>query len=605
MLQFLKTVVATLVGLMLFTVLGAGGLTLLVLTAANQDAAAPKARKKTVLVYDLSTQVQDTPLGASLFSNRLEEGDVSLRSVVGAIAAAAEDDKVAAIYLQGSAGGTGNGFATLAEIRSALVTFRESGKPIFAYDTDWEESEYYLGSVADPIVIDPIGDLALDGLSAEVRFYAGALDKYGIGVQVIRVGKFKAAVEPYLAQSLSSENREQTQVLLASLWTDLLTTVAEYRPLTVAQLQGIANASPLLTASEALEKQLVDQVAYADEIAQTLADLTDKPEEGESFHSTSLAEYIALSSEGNTEPGRGDDTVAVLYLEGEIVDGSRLQGAISSQPTVQQLRELREEDDVKAVVLRVNSPGGSATAASHIGREISLLAEAKPVVASMGNYAASGGYWIAAPAAKIFAESGTITGSIGTYGLLPNVQKLANENGITWDFVQTAPFANSATLARPKTAAELANRQKTANAIYDRFLDIVAQGRGLDRNALAQVAEGRVWSGRNAKGLGLVDELGNLDDAIAQAASLAGLEAGEWQVNEFPSPRGLEATLIDEFFSEQPQVRWQRQLREQARHLPEPFAQEWRALAQDFAPLLYLSDPKGIYARLPFQIDIR
>lgn len=607
MLQFFKTVLATLVGLILFTVVGAGGLALLVLIAANSESSIAKTRKKTVLVYDLATAVQDTPLGDRPFASQLGTETVSLRSLTQAIKAAAEDEKVVALYLKGGSGSAGTqGFAALSAIRTALGQFRSSGKPIYAYDTDWEETEFYLGSVATQVIVNPIGGLTWDGLSSEVRFYAGALEKYGVGIQVIRVGKFKSAVEPYLAKSLSPENREQTQGLLDSLWGDLLTAVAEHRPLSTDQLQAIANKGGSLTAAEALERQLVDQVAYGDEVDQTLGSLTDEPPDGEAFHGTPLRDYIALSRDATAgKKGKGSDQVALLYLEGEMVDGDRPQGAIGSTPTVQQLKELREDDAVKAVVLRINSPGGSATAASHIGREITLLAQEKPVVASFGDYAASGGYWIAAPAAKIFAEPGSITGSIGTYGLLPNIQKLANQNGVTWDFVQTAPFASNQTIARPKTPTELAHHQKKANDIYARFIDIVAEGRGLERAAIAQVAEGRVWSGRNAQALGLVDQLGNLEAAIAQAASLAELEADQWHVTEFPKPRSLDATLISEFFSEQPIESWHQAIASQLQRFPTPWAREWAAVEQDFTPLMYLSDPQGIYARLPFQLNIR
>lgn len=608
MFQFLKTVLATVVGLILFTILGFGGLTVLVLSAANTEPSVPKARKKSVLVYDLGTQVQDTPTGESILAGGyLPDSGLALRSVTRAIEAAAEDDKIVALYLQGSSGAGGGGFASMAEIREALQLFRDAGKPIFAYDSDWSEMEYFLGSVANTVAIDPIGDLAMDGFSAEVRFYAGALEKYGVGMQVIRVGKFKSAVEPFLEKSLSAENRKQTEALIGSLWSNFLVTVAENRDVTVAQLQGIANDVGRLSANEALAKKLVDRVAYADEIADELKELTGG-EDDEGFRETSLSEYVSFRQErqkNNSQPE--GDRLAVLYMEGEIISGSGFRDVISNETMVEQLRELRLDEDIKGVVLRVNSPGGSAIASSQIGREVILLKEAKPVVVSMGNYAASGGYWIAAPANKIFAEAGTITGSIGTYGLLPNVQKLANDNGVTWDAVKTAPFANSDTIARPKTAAELALRQRTANEIYGRFLDLVAEGRGMEPEAVAQVAEGRVWSGMNAKGLGLVDELGGLNDAIEATAVLAELEEGDWSLEEFPARRSFEEELIEEFFSGAPETRGQlRRVAEASKPgLPVFWAKQLEAVQDDLEPLLYLSDPKGLYTRLPFSLDIR
>lgn len=612
MLQFLKTVLATIVGLILFSAVGLGGLIFLVMVATNNaEKPVERARKKTVLVYDLSTQVQDTPLGDRLFSSSyIEDQALPLRGVTQAIAAAAEDENIVALYLQGGSD-VGGGFASLTEIRKALQIFRESGKPIFAYDSEWGEAEYALASVANTVAIDPIGDFTLDGFSSEVRFYAGALEKYGLGVQVIRVGKFKSAVEPFLKQELSPENRKQTEVLLSSLWSNFLVTAAEHRDVSVAQLQTIANQAGTLTAEEALASKLVDRVAYADEIAEELRQLTEV--DGEmAFRETSLAAYVNQQKSDQDAGGEGD-RIAVLYMEGEIVSGgSGLRNVISGEDMVEQLRELRLDDEVKAVVLRVNSPGGSAIASSQIGREVILLAEAKPIVTSMGDYAASGGYWIAAPTDKIFAEPSTITGSIGTFGLLPNVKKLANDNGITWDSVQTAPFANSQTLARPKTSAELALRQKTANDIYSRFLDLVAEGRGLKREAVAEIAEGRVWSGSNAKGLGLVDELGGLDGAIAAAAELAELEPDDWTLEEFPVQPSLEEALFDEFLSGAPQTRSQLQAQLQAKfqggsqpELPVFWARQWQSIQADFSPLRYLSDPKGMYTRLPFNLEIR
>ncbi len=603
MLKFLRTVLATLVGLILFTALGAGGLALLVFTAAKPEQSAPKVRKKSVLVYDLSLPVTDSaPSGSSLgfgdpFSS--SSGGTSLRSLVQTLTAAAKDDKIVALYLQGSDRPPANGYASLTEIRDAIKIFRKAGKPVYAYDSDWSEPEYFLGSVADHLAIDPIGSLTLNGFSAEVRFYAGALEKFGLGMQVVRVGQFKSAVEPYLNKSFSPANRQQTETLLGSLWGTFLQKTAEYRPVDAKQLQAIATQRALLTAPEALAQKLMDQVSYSDEIDTKLKALTGGPED-EPFRQLSVEEYSNIAQDQNGDSkGKSDNQIAIVYLEGEIVSGEGNFSVAASDTLVELLQEVRQTEEVKAVVLRVNSPGGGATAASAIGRELTLLAQDKPLVVSMGDYAASGGYWVSTPAKKIFAQANTITGSIGTYGLLPNVQKIANSNGITWDTIQTAPFANSQTIARPKTPAELAIQQKTANAVYDQFLDMVAKGRNLPKAEVAKIAEGRVWSGINAKSLGLVDELGGLDAAIAEAASFAKLEPDQWTVEEYPRQRSFEQAIFEEIFSALPQPE-----RAASVSLPAPFNQEWKALQQDLIPLRYLNDPRGIYTRLPFNLEI-
>lgn len=523
--------------------------------------------------------------------------------MVKTIEAAAEDEKIVAIYLKGGNASVG-GYATLKEVRDALKTFRKTGKPIYAYDVDWSEPEYYLASVADNLVLDPIGSLTLDGFSAEVRFYAGALEKYGLGVQVVRVGQFKSAVEPYLNTALSPSSRQQTETLLNSLWQSFLLTLGDYRPLKAAQLQAIANQQGTLGSKEALAQKLIDKVSYPDEIEAALKELTGGPDD-EPFRQMSLLEYVNIAKE-QTQADT-ENQVAVVYLEGNIVNGEGNFGVAASESIATLLRQVRQNEEVKAVVLRVNSPGGSATAASIMGREVELLAATKPLVVSMGDYAASGGYWVSAPARKIFASPGTITGSIGTYSLLPNVQKIANDHGITWDAVETAPFANSDTIARPKTPAELAINQKSANAIYDRFLEVVSKGRSLPRPQVSQIAEGRVWSGMSAKSLGLVDELGGLEAAIVQAAQFAELPDGDWNVQEYPRQRSFEQALFDEFFSALPPQITQsfNRQKQPLTQLPTPLAQELQGLQSDLGAWRDLDDPQGIYTRLPFNLKIR
>jgi protease-4 len=341
-------------------------------------------------------------------------------------------------------------------------------------------------------------------------------------------------------------------------------------------------------ASEARQRRLVDRVAYFDQVVADLKKMTGSDEEDKSFRQISLTTYTRAKSK-DYKKRFSKNKIAVVYADGEIVDGKGGVQQVGGNSFARQLRQLRQDEDVKAVVLRVNSPGGSVTASEEIQREVVLTRQEMPVIVSMGDYAASGGYWIATGANHIFAEPNTITGSIGVFGLQFNVQKLASDNGITWDVVKTSRFADSATVSRPKTPQELAIAQKSVNQIYSQFLDKVAQARKLPKPKVAQIAQGRVWSGQDAKQLGLVDEIGGINDAIQYAAKQAKL-GDDWQVNEYPEVRSLEERILKKLTSE---------ASTQNTKLPEPLTAEFMKLQADLAILKALNDPKGIYARLP------
>ncbi|MEW5860431.1 MAG: signal peptide peptidase SppA [Cyanobacteriota bacterium] len=597
--QTFASLLGSLFGLILFFGLGTGGLIFLLIAVALKDTG-PEIEDKSVLVIDQSLTITDSdPISSTseAISEALsgeENKSVRLRTVLDAIEQATKDKRIVGVYLDGSGSSSSStGFATLREVRSALEKFRKSGKKIVAYNMDLGKREYYLTSVADTIVMNPLGTIEMNGLRSESMFLTGALEKYGVGVQIIRVGKFKSAVEPYVLTKLSPENRQQTQNLLGDLWGDFLTTVSQGRKLNPKQLQAIADTQGILTAPEAKKRGFVDRVAYLDQVVADLKKLTGRTEENKSFRQISLVTYAnATQTEGKNRTS--DNKIALLYAEGEIVDGEGTSRQVGGERFAKQLRRLRLDKDVKAVVLRVNSPGGSASASEVIQREVRLTRQVKPVIVSMGDVAASGGYWISTYANQIYAEPNTITGSIGVFGMLLNFQKLANNNGITWDVVKTSKFADSNTVSRPKTPQELAIYQRFVNQIYGQFLNKVADSRKLSKQKVAEIAQGRVWSGQDAKQLGLVDEIGGIDDAIKSAAVTAKL--GEnWELEEYPKVRSLEQRILKQFAGgENAQIKQPSDL----------LSAELLKLQEELATLTTMNDPRGIYARLPYNLRI-
>ncbi|MEG4628440.1 signal peptide peptidase SppA [Microcoleus sp. AR_TQ3_B6] len=602
--DFLKytcaSLLGTFLGLLLLGSIGLGGLVLLIAVAASSKESGPQVKDKSVLVLDLSLNITDSkPIRSTsaaiqdVLSD--DSGDtVTLRTVLDTIESAKKDPKIVGIYLEGSSDSSSSGFANLKEVRSALQRFRDAKKPIFAYQMDWNERDYYLGSVANTIAVNPYGSLEINGFSSQAMFFTGALEKYGLGVQVTRVGKYKSAVEPFLLTKMSPENRQQTQKLLGDMWGEYLTTVGPNRKVTVGQLQAVADKGGILMADEALKSKLVDKVVYFDEIATELKKLTGSDRENKSFKQISLKNYARIAEDKKSTRANNKNQIALLYAEGEIVDGQGGPTEVGGDRIAQEMRKIREDDDVKAVVLRVNSPGGSATAAEVIGREVMLTGKKKPVIVSMGNLAASGGYWISMGSNRIFAEPNTITGSIGVFGMLFNAEKLAANNGLTWDVVKTARFADTNTVSRPKNPQELANIQRIVDRIYDRFITKVADSRKLPKNKVQEIAQGRVWSGTAAKQLGLVDQIGGLEDAVAEAAKQAKL-GDDWQLEEYPKRRSLEEQILARLSG----VR----VLKPATKL-DPLTAEVKKMQEELAAIKSMNDPQGIYVRLPFNLRI-
>ena len=594
--QFLKqtfaSIVGTIAGLLILLTAGTSGLIFL-LVATTSASKEPKIKDKSVLVFDLSTQIRDsqTPKTIGQVLAGETQNTLSLRQVLQSIDVAAKDDRIVGLFLDGRKSGAGNGYATMEEVRQALEKFRATGKKIIAYDVDWSEREYYLASVADKILLNPMGMIEFNGLNSQQMFLKGALEKYGIGIQVVRVGDYKSAVEPFTRQNLSPENRQQTETLLTGLWDKFLVTIGTSRELSPKELQEIANSKGYIESQEAAEIGLIDEVGYYDNVTHQLRELTgESSKEASSVRTVELKTYIDNNRELNKR-NISRNKIAVVYAEGSIVGGKGNVEQIGADRLAKEFRELRENKAIKAIVLRVNSPGGSATASEIILREILLTKKEKPIVVSMGNVAASGGYWISAGADQIFAEENTITGSIGVFGLLPNFQKIGNNNGITWDVVKTGNFSDIDSPYRPKSPAELAIYEKSVAQVYRLFLNKVSEYRNLPAKKVREIAQGRVWSGKEAVKIGLVDQIGGLERAIAYAAEEAKLDK-DWQIEEYPQRRNWENELLQRFTTEQ------------AINNQDKITMELMKLKEELAVFQTLNDPRNIYARMLFDFLI-
>lgn len=604
--QTFASLIGSLLGLTIFSGISTLGLLFLIILATTSKDTGPQVKDKSVLVFDLSMKITDSEPSSSRFLQRTltgtNEDSITLRKVIETLEKAQRDPRIVGIYIDAtkSPAASGLGYASLKEIRQALDKFRGSGKKIVAYGSDWSEREYYLSSVANNIVLNPVGLMEINGLSSQPMFLTGALQKYGVGVQVVRVGKFKGAVEPFILDKLSPENRQQTQKLLDDVWGEWRTSVGTSRKIKPEKLQAIADNQAILEASSAKASGLVDQVAYIDEVVTDLKKLTTSDKKDKSFRQINISDYAQVSDKSIGAERQSDNKIAIVYAEGEIVDGKGEDGEVGGDRFAKIFNKIRQDQDVKSVVLRINSPGGSASAAEVIQREIKLTRQVKPVIVSMGDVAASGGYWIASDSNRIFAEPNTITGSIGVFGVLFNGQKLGNNNGITWDTVKTAQYADNQTVARPKSDQELALYQRSVNRIYNMFLSKVAQGRKLPQQKVAEIAQGRVWSGAAAKQIGLVDEIGGLNVAIAYAAKQAKL-GNDWELQEYPQVTTFEERLLGRKLEEA-----QAKLGMDKTQIKpvNPLLAEFEKLQQEISILNKMNDPQGIYARLPFTLKI-
>ncbi|MFM6580588.1 MAG: signal peptide peptidase SppA [Dolichospermum sp.] len=598
--QTLASLIGNLLGLTIFSGLSTLGFLLILIAVASSQNSGPTVKDKSVLVFDLSMKITDSESNSSELLQKtlsgVDENSITLRKVVETLDKAGRDQRIVGIYIDGSNANSEVGYASLREMRQALERFRKTGKKIIAYSTDWNEREYYLSSVANQIVVNPMGAMEMNGLSSQPMFLAGALQKYGIGVQIVRVGKFKGAVEPLILDQLSAENREQTQKLLDDIWGEWRLAVGKSRNIQPQKLQDIANNQPILEAAAAQKNGLVDKTAYQDQVFTDLKKLTSQQEKDQTLKKISLSDYAEV-------PGESVDSnqkIAVVYAEGEIVNGRGNDGEIGGDRFAKIFSKIRENSQIKAVVLRINSPGGSATASEIMQREIKLTRQIKPVIVSMGDVAASGGYWIASDSHRIFAEPNTITGSIGVFGVLFNGQKLGNNNGITWDTVKTSEYADQQTISRPKSPQELEVYQRSVNRIYNLFLEKVSQGRKLPNAKVAEIAQGRIWSGIAAKKIGLVDEIGGLNVAIEYAAKKAKV-GNNWQLEEYPQVGSWVERLLEKKLDV---TKAKLGIEKTEIKSNNPLINELRKFQQEINILQTMNDPQGIYSRLPVNLKV-
>ncbi|GIR13384.1 MAG: signal peptide peptidase SppA [Cryomorphaceae bacterium] len=582
--QFLKFTLAAAAGLMLgvFSII-----IIFSILAASGDSKEVQLDKPYVLRLELNGEIQDRVEEMPFDLSEITGQDVNilgLNDILANIKKAKTDENIKGIYIE--IGMISAGFATREEIRNALLDFKESGKFITTYSEIYTQGSYYLASVADYICMYPEGGMELRGLNSTIPFFTNALKKMGIEPQVIRHGKFKSAVEPFMLTEMSDENREQIETYMGSIWEHFLKNVASDRKLTRDRLNEMAENLEIQTTEDAVRLGLVDSLFYRDQFQNHLANLMEQ-ENYDDINFISLKKYNKVKNE-NARDKFKKEKVAVIYAQGEIQSGEGSETVIGSERISKAIRKARKDEKVKAIVLRVNSPGGSALASDVIWREMKLANEEKPVVVSMGDVAASGGYYIACASDKIYASPNTITGSIGVFGIMPNIEELMTDKiGITFDNVKTNKFADLGSVNRPLTQEEYDIIQKGVVDVYNTFTSKVAEGRDMSQENVDDIGQGRVWSGTNAMDINLIDEYGGLEAAVAGAAELAELE--DYRIYELPEQKDPFQELLEQL-EEDMQTSWIKyQLGDQYKYYK---------TIQDIKHL------KGVQARMPYQFVI-
>jgi protease-4 len=522
----------------------------------------------------------------------LESGDIiGLSDIVEAIEYAKTDDNIKGIFLDVS--NVPGGMVTRSTIRDALEDFKESNKFIVAYSKFYSQNGYYMASVADDITVHPVGGIDFRGFGAQIPFFKNGLDKLGVKMEVYYAGQFKSATEPFRLTKMSEQNRRQIREYLEPLYEQFLNDIAESRNIDAAELRRVANEWLIRESEDALTYKLADRVGYRDEVLDVLREKIGL-DKGDKIPKVTLDKYAL-----NTKPAinfKIKDKIAVIYAEGEIIMGENTPGSISDDDYTKIIRKIRQDDKVKGIVLRVNSPGGSSLTSESIWRELSLAREAgKPVVVSMGDYAASGGYYIACMADKIIAEPNTITGSIGIFAMVPNASELMNNKlGISLDTLNLTKYASSINMFHDHSPEEAAIIQKIIEGGYELFLKRVAEGRDMTRDEVHKVAQGRVWTGEKAKELGLVDEIGGLEEAIAAVKELSGVE--EIRITEYPKTKDPLQQLIEKYLKIG---------NVKAAAKQSILKEELGELYPHYRHLKSIIDTKGPQARLPYLIDLQ
>lgn len=594
---FLKMLLAVIVGLFLYGVLmffffmaiGAA-------FSSLGESTAPKVDKHSVIHIKMSDPIVDREQGLGFISHYTPWGpgsigsELELRSVLQALEYAKDDPNIDGIYIE--ADGQATSLSNMEELRPALKAFRESGeKFIYTYSTGYGQGQYVLVGESDKLLLNPAGGTEVRGLAARVRYLKGLFDKFGITPQVIRHGKFKSAVEPYLQEKMSESNRLQLSTYLKTAWDFIAGSIAENRGISRDSLDAYAERVVLSEGADAVRYGLVDSLVYADQVDSLLRRKLDI-EEDDDISFVSLEDYVAYAKKKQKVSPKAS-RVGILYAQGEINDTDETEGEIGSKGFVEEIRKLREDDKIKAVVLRVNSPGGSALASEEIWRELCLLKQEKPLVVSMGDYAASGGYYISCVANEIIANSTTLTGSIGVFGVIFSGEKLMRETlKVNSEVVRTHAHADMGTPDRLLTDDEKSIVQRSVENVYDVFTRRVAEGRGLTQAAVDSIGQGRVWSGADALKIGLVDTLGGLQLAVERAAALAGLD--DYQIREYPGKDDAQINKLMRGFLKKMKV-----------FSPRVQSPIKKALSEEAQELELLLQHRGIRAELPYRLEVK
>jgi len=541
--NFLKTFLASILGsfvaIFLLLLLFIGIIAGIVAIASSEEVT---ISGNTLLVMKLDKQVMDRAPKIPFFYDFNTSGkSTGLNDILNNLQKAKNDSRIKGILLELSE--IPSGISTVAEIREALADFKLSGKFIYAYGEVYSQTAYYLASVADSVYLNPEGGILFKGLNSELIFIKGLLEKIDVKVQVVRHGKFKAATEPLFMDKMSPENRQQITLILSRIWNTMLTSVSESRKIGMEQMNRMADSLLVRNAEDALRFRLVDRLVYKDELLERLRKALDL-EEKKKIPMVDMEEYTNVTVEDSSQAG-AKSSVAIVYAMGTISSGEGDDQSIGSEKISKAIRKAREDSKVKAIVFRINSGGGSALASDVIWREVVLAAKEKPVVASFGDVAASGGYYIACGATKILADPTTITGSIGVWGAIPNMQGLFNKKlGITFDDASTNPNADFIPVTKPLSPYQTAVLQQEIEHIYDVFTRKVSQGRSITQAQVDSIGQGRIWSGVDARELKLIDEYGGLTRAVKLAAELAKLE--KYKLMELPQQKDPLEQILEE-----------------------------------------------------------
>lgn len=587
--QFFKFMFASMLGFFLtFLIVAFLFIGLIASIASFAEDEVVNVKENSILHLSLDKPIYDrtpnNPFENYDFQTMKSNNAAGLNDILKNLKKAAKDQNIKGIYLDLS--NIPTGIATVEEIRNALLEFKESEKFIISYAESYSTSAYYLATVADKIILNPDGNLLFKGLNAEVTFLKGTLEKLDIEAQIIRVGKFKSAIEPLILEKMSNANRKQMQTLINSIWGKVIEAISESRGVSLYDLNLIADNLDITNADKALEHNFIDKIMYKDEV---LAELRNKLEIGEDdkINSVTMTKYTNAPATKEIIK-RSRNKIAVVYAYGSIGGGNGSEREIGSEKISKTIRKARLDDKIKAVVFRVNSPGGSALASEVIRREVELTTKVKPVIVSMGDLAASGGYWISCSADKIFANPTTLTGSIGVFGIIPNLKNFYNNKlGITHDNVKTNENSDFITANRPMTIYQREVLQNSVDKIYQDFLELVADGRNMTTEQVNKIGQGRVWSGVDALRIGLIDEFGGMEEAIAAAVEMA--ELPDHRVIELPEQKDPFEQMITDLM----------------KNTKTSFIES--ELGQNYYYYNYLkeiNEMEGVQARLPFIYEI-